>query len=154
MFWLIIAGIVFLLGILFLVIGIKDDDGDFGGVGAKTILTAIAIIGFWFTSYVGWNTKLEDFKMLDAKIHNKIVKIEKMRQTYYNPPKNTMVNIDMVNKDLASSINNEIKDLEEFTNDYNDNLATWRSKYRFRFWNACYVKPPVKEPIDLLNYQF
>ena len=121
---------------------------------ATIVCIVIALIFgvFWYSSFVDWVIKTEQFKMVDATIHNKLIKIEEMRKTYYNPPQNTSVNIDMVNKDLASNINNEIKDLEKFVNTYNNDLAKWRGKYRFRFWNTCWIKPPMAEPINLNDY--
>jgi hypothetical protein len=155
MFWLIIFSLVFILGVARLIHGIRENDDDSGGFGAFCIVISIASFVLWVSvGYYTWLEKAEQFKMIPVTIENKIEKIKQMKTTYYAPVDDgSQINIDMANKDLAISINNEIKDFEKYISDKNDEIINWNIKYKYRFWNACYVKPVIDKPLKLSDYK-
>jgi hypothetical protein len=132
------------------IIVVKEED-ELSALG----LLAIPILVFIIHTAVRieWKKKYEIFKNYDILIRNKVVKIQDMRKTYYNPPKGVQFNLDMVNKELSKQINEEIKDLTSFVNTYNQELLSWGISYQYRFWGACYTKPEGLKTINLKDYQ-
>ncbi len=151
MFWFILGGILFVLGIVFVVLA-TTDDSDFAIGATFALASAVAVVALSLAAAFDWADRSAKFSIAPQAISNKVLKIEEMRRTYYDPPAGVQFNLDMVNKDLASSINVEIKDLEQYVNKQNELLATWRIKYRLRFWFPCFVKPPDSGPLSLSDY--
>jgi len=110
-----------------------------GGCGLLIVFGCI--LGGWFYCYIEWQRKYELYSQYEIIIENKITKINEMRKTCYNPPKNVQFNLDMVNKELSQQINNEIKALEKGLNNINAIILKWEITYKYRFWNSCYKKP-------------
>lgn len=74
-----------------------------------------------------------------------------MKQSYREIAAGSQVNIDLVNRDLTQSIAKEIRDLEQYINDVNRELARWKVTRKFWFWNCCMSSPPIEGPIMLPN---
>jgi len=128
------------------------NDGSWIVAAFFCFLAAILVSFLTMTSFVGWQKKAKKYEFLDAFVSNKLAKIEMMKQSYRELAYEPEMNIDLVNKDLTSSIAGEIRDLEEFVNEYNVCLAEWTVKYRYRFWNTCFVPPPLDAPIELSRW--
>jgi len=146
MIWLIIFILAVIWGIYSIIKGDK-----FALI--PVIICPIIIWGLIF-SYLDYIKQYEIAKLYPKLIENKIITIKKMKETYYKPNSNLKINIDMVNKDLAKQINNEIKSLNSFINNYNKNIITWKMKYQYRLWTTCWKKPPKLKIINLGDYNF
>ncbi|MDP4224866.1 MAG: hypothetical protein Q8910_00650 [Bacteroidota bacterium] len=152
MLWFIINGLLGVFGLFCIVMAIFDDydRGEWIGGSIAALLIALIMFGGLYCGVVSWQNTVAQFNIAPQTIENKIAKINEMRSTYYEPPKSTSVNIDMVNKDLAQSINNEIKDLEQYINQYNSDITYWKVAYQNRFFTECFIKP-VDKPILMLK---
>lgn len=158
MIYFVLAVLIALFGIYCVYRQIKEErknpnnEGSWFFVSLLSFLTAIIVVIGVLVSFVGWQKKAKEYEFLGAFVENKIAKIEMMKQSYHEIAYEPDMNIDLVNKDLTSNITDEIRDLEEFVYDYNVRLAEWTVKYRYRFWNTCFVPPPLDEPIELSKW--
>lgn len=127
----------------------KDESASGGALLIGLMCTAIAIIVSCSVMHnvVKWQAKANVYSYLDVMIQNKLDKIEMMKQSYREIAAGSEVNIDLVNKDLTQSIAQEVRDLEEYINGKNVELAKWKVSRRYWLWNACMTDPPIEGPI-------
>jgi len=150
MLWLIIAGLLLVVGIILMVVGVKEDEGSMSGLGFFLLLFGIVLGGCCIESALDWVELEKEISFMPTVAENKVLKIEKMKATYFNGSESKT--IDLANQELASGINAEIKELEQYINKYNDKIASWSVKYKYRFFSCCFVKPTTTEPIKLSVY--
>jgi hypothetical protein len=152
MVWLIIGIIFFVIGVLMCVICCSDCES--AAVGGTLIAFGVIIAAVWFSFFIHWNVQASMLKEAPTIIDNKIVKIQMMKESYIPSKTSGTVAIELANTDLASGINEQIVDLEKTINRYNDIIISWRVRYEWRAWNACYVKPPLTKLIKMSDYRF
>jgi len=140
MFWIILACTLMVAGIAILIYGEEKSNGGW------LLTLSIVIFALVVSSAFGWYKMERRMKMMPIMIEDKRLKIEDMKKTYFEQPK-ANVNIDMANKELAVSINNELVELERFINAYNVKIADWQTAYKHRFFYCCFIDPKDVEPI-------
>ena len=147
MIWYVVMGILLVISICGFRF-VKNDE-------LKQASCYVPIVGiilmsiFLLIIYFDWECKVERFKTVPLIIENKVEKIYMIKNSYKKIEKdikkvNVNVDVDVVNQNLTQRVTEELKDLEIYINDINIEIANWKVKRRFRFWNHCHVKPPIE----------
>lgn len=136
-----------------------NTDTECGMVIAGTIGSIIFLLVIGLTN-LSYSYDFAKINMLPVIIKNKVDNIERMKTTYIETTKkvvssqnnvNIYQNIDVVNRDLAKRIAEEMTQLEKFINKWNFTIADLKNNYRLRFWTHC-NKPPSIDQLILTDY--
>lgn len=162
MFWFMILLISIFIFIYSFKVGQNNewDEGVYIAGIIFPVFIVIAIVIATFCTYLTYQHNVEQFKIYDMTLKNKVANIKEIRKAFIDTPpllgKNNKINnaiaIDMVNKDLTNCLSKAYRNLETYITEINVKYATWQYKYNNRFWTTCYIKPIYDAPLNISDY--
>jgi len=135
MLWLVLFGILFLIGGILLYLGLTEyDDRTIGGA-VILVITFIAVI-VHITVGLDHRCNYLELEFDKINIENKLALIDQMKETNFEI--NDGLVVDMTNKDLGTTINATFASLNKDIDKYNRKVATLKIAYKNKLVSACW----------------